>query len=225
MQANQSGWTFRHWQGDAGEFHQRDLSSERALWRCEVDQPAVVLGSAQHGADIDLARAKELGLKVVTRRSGGGAVYVHPTDCLWLDVVIPRDDDLWTDDVSTSMLWLGDVFVRALSPWVEAETFRGSFTSGEFGRSVCFDSRAPGEVLSGGRKVVGMSQRRGRYGARIQCVLYRAWNPDQWAPIFSSPDVRAHVMAMDVATVDAPLTDLAAAVYAELPPIASLNVD
>lgn len=217
MQANQTDWTFRHWHGDAGEFHQRDLESERALWQCEVDHPAIVLGSAQHGADIDLARANEVGLNVVTRRSGGGAVYVHPTDCLWLDVVIPRHDDLWTDDVSTSMLWLGDVFAQALSPWIDAETFRGPFSPGLFGRSVCFDSCAPGEVVSGGRKLVGMSQRRGRNGARIQCVLYRAWNPDQWAPIFSLSDVRAHVMEMDVATVDAPLADIAAAVLAALP--------
>ncbi len=217
MLANQSRWTFRHWHGDAGEFHQRDLDSERTLWRCDVDQPAIVLGSAQQGSDVDLARAEELGLTVVTRRSGGGAVYVHPADCLWLDVVIPRDDELWTDDVSTSMLWLGDVFVRALSPWIEAETFRGTFLPGTFGRSVCFDSCAPGEVTSDGRKLVGMSQRRGRYGARIQCVLYRSWNPDQWAPIFSSAEVRAHVMEMNVATVDAPLTDVATAVWAELP--------
>lgn len=216
MQANQSGWMFRHWRGDAGEFHHRDLESERALWWCEVDRPAVVLGSTQEAADVNRERAEELGLHVVARRSGGGAVFLHPTDSLWLDVVIRRDDALWTDDVSTSMLWLGDVFVEALSPWIAAETFRGSFDAGKFGRSVCFDSRAPGEVMSGGRKLVGISQRRGRFGARLQCVMYRRWNPELWASIFSSSEVRAHVMEMNVATIDAPLADIAQAVFTAL---------
>lgn len=217
MQANRSGWEFRHWRSEADEIHRGDLQSGRALWWCDVTRPAIVLGSAQRETDVDLDRAEELGLQVVTRRSGGGAVYVHPTDSLWLDVVIHPNDEQWTDDVSTSMLWLGDVFVEALSPWMSAETFRGAFDAGTFGRSVCFDSRAPGEVMSGGRKLVGISQRRGRYGARMQCVMYRQWNPEQWVSIFSSPEVQAHVMEMNVATIDAPSADIAQAVLAALP--------
>lgn len=217
MQANQSGWVFRHWRGDAAEIHRGDFTTGRTLWWCEVEQPAVVLGSTQKDSDVDLELAHDLGLQVVTRRSGGGAVFVHPTDALWLDVIIHPNDEQWTDDVSTSMLWLGDVFVEALSPWINAETFRGSFDAGTFGRSVCFDSRAPGEVMSGDRKLVGISQRRGRYGARMQCVIYREWHPEQWASIFRSPDVRTRVMEMNVATIDAPLADIAHAVLAALP--------
>lgn len=210
---------FRHWVGHAGDFHRRDLESERAVWWCEVTEPSLVLGSTQSGTDIDVVGAQDLGLAVVSRRSGGGAVYLHPTDALWLDVTISRDDVLWTDDVSTSMVWLGDVFVRALSPWIQAETYRGSFLPGAHGRSVCFDSLAPGEVTSAGRKLVGISQRRGRFGARMQCVLYRRWNPEHWAPAFTSREVESHVMAMDVATLHAPLPDLAHAVLAALPPV------
>lgn len=217
MQANNSEWMFRHWVGDARDFHALDLASERALWWCDVTSPAIVLGSTQRGTDVNVATAEELDLDVVTRRSGGGAVFVHPTDALWLDVTITRDDMLWTDDVSASMLWLGDVFVDALAPWIDAETYRGVFSPGTDGRAVCFDSLAPGEVVSNGRKLVGISQRRGRFGARLQCVLYRHWNPEQWAPVFVSHDVCERVMAMDVATVDRPLADIAQAVYAALP--------
>lgn len=217
MQANHSEWMFRHWVGHAGDFHRKDLPSERAMWWCEVTEPSLVLGSTQSGEVVDVAAAEHLGLSVVSRRSGGGSVFLHPSDALWLDVTISRDDVLWTDDVSTSMLWLGDVFAHALSPWIHAETYRGPFDRGVEGRAVCFDSRAPGEVVSGGRKVVGISQRRGRFGARMQCVLYRRWNPDQWAKAFSSRDVEEHVMTMDVATIDAPLSDIAQAVFAALP--------
>jgi lipoate-protein ligase A len=217
MQANHSEWMFRHWVGDARDFHALDLASERAVWWCEVASPAIVLGSTQQGTDVAPGVAEQMNLDIVTRRSGGGAVFVHPTDALWIDVTISRDDELWTDDVSTSMLWLGDVFVRALSPWIDAETYRGVFRPGTDGRAVCFDSLAPGEVVSDGRKLVGISQRRGRFGARLQCVLYRHWNPEQWAPVFVSHDLRDRVMKMDVATVNCPLQEIAHAVCAAMP--------
>lgn len=74
-------------------------------------------------------------------------MYVAPGESVWLDITISREDPLWQDDVSASMLWLGDVFVQALQPWVYAETFRGTFHNGDIGRAVCFASAAPGEVL------------------------------------------------------------------------------
>lgn len=218
MQANHSEWMLRHWQGTARDFHALDLETGRGVWWCDVAAPAIVLGSTQQDSDIDRAAAELLGLDVVARRSGGGAVFVHPTDSVWLDVTISREDALWTDDVSTSMLWLGDVFVQALTPWIEAQTYRGAFTPGTDGRSVCFDSLAPGEVVSNGRKLVGISQRRGRFGARMQCVLYRHWNTELWASAFSSHEVQHRVKSMDVATIDATAADIVQAVVAAMPP-------
>lgn len=217
MKANQDEWMFRHWQGTARDFHALDLEGGRGVWWCDVAAPAVVLGSTQNKADIDEAVAHQLGLDVVTRRSGGGAVFVHPVDSVWLDITISRDDVLWTDDVSTSMLWLGDIFVQALAPWIESQTYRGVFEPGTDGRAVCFDSRAPGEVLSGGRKLVGISQRRGRFGARMQCVLYHNWNAELWAPVFTSDDVRNRVTSMNAATLDVSSSDIVQAVRAAMP--------
>ena len=37
-----------------------------------------------------------------------------------------------------------------------------------------------GEVLVDDAKLVGLSQRRTRDGARFQCVLHRRWQPDRW---------------------------------------------
>jgi hypothetical protein len=42
---------------------------------------------------------------------------------------------------------------------------------------VCFAGLGPGEVTIGGRKAVGISQRRTREAARFQCVAYERWDP------------------------------------------------
>jgi hypothetical protein len=47
----------------------------------------------------------------------------------------------------------------------------------ELGRLVCFAGIGAGEVLVGGAKVVGISQRRDRRGSRFQCVAHRSWDP------------------------------------------------
>ncbi|MEC8814989.1 MAG: hypothetical protein VYA92_04220, partial [Actinomycetota bacterium] len=47
-----------------------------------------------------------------------------------------------------------------------------------WGGLVCFAGRGPGEILVDGRKVVGISQRRDRSGARFQCTALLAWPTD-----------------------------------------------
>jgi lipoate-protein ligase A len=201
-------WNSHIWRGSARDFHALDLDAQRAVWCCEVSAPALILGSTQQDTDIDVAQAGAHGLDIVRRRSGGGMVYVHPVDSLWCDVTIARDDVLWTDDVSTSMLWLGDVFVNALRPWLPTSVYRLEFVAGKYGQSVCFASTSPGEVFSGTAKVVGISQRRTRMGARFQCIMYRQWNPDSWVNCVRSHDVAQHVRTLPVATIDAEPTDV-----------------
>jgi lipoate-protein ligase A len=217
MNSASSQWDFHHWAGKANDFHARDLDSGRGMWWCDVKVPALILGSTQSIEDIDPASAAVLGLDIVRRRSGGGAVYVHPTDSVWIDVTIGRDDPLWVDDVTQSMLWLGDAFVEALSPWVDAHVYRGPFRAGTDGRAVCFSSTSPGEVFVGDTKLVGISQRRGREGARLQCVMYRTWLPSSWVSALTSPDTRASTLDLRVATLDVASDDIVAALHATLP--------
>ena len=209
-------WLRHDWVGTASDFHSKDLPAERALWLCLAEKPALILGSTQDESDVRVDVAVGSGIEIVRRRSGGGAVYVAPDESVWMDITISREDPLWQDDVSASMLWLGDVFVQALQPWVHAETFRGTFHNGHIGRTVCFASAAPGEVFVGDNKLVGISQRRNREGARFQCVVYRQWNPLVWSSLLASVDVQEHVRNMRVATIAAPARDIADAVMAAL---------
>jgi lipoate-protein ligase A len=217
MSAEGTSWTRHEWVGSAQEFHELELPVGRGVWSCVVESPSIILGSTQSASDVDESIAQLLGLSVAKRHSGGGAVFVHPADSIWIDITIGRDDPLWVDDVSASMLWAGEAFVRALSPWVNGSVYTGAFESGHDGRTVCFASTSPGEVFVNGHKLVGISQRRGRNGARLQCMLYRQWNPRQWTPALIDPTVRQRTDEMSVATVDMSPQQMLDALISHLP--------
>jgi len=164
--------------GPAGELHLRDLPPERGVWVFEVERPAVVLGSTQ-------SMVEATGVEIVRRRSGGGAVYVAPGGTLWVDVVVPRGDELWDDDVGRATYWLGEAWARAVG--AGAVVHRGPMVRTEWSDLVCFAGLGPGEVSVDGRKVVGISQRRTRDAARFQCVAYETWDADALAAVAPLP--------------------------------------
>ena len=217
VQGESIDWVSRHWRGPAGEFHAMDLGADRSVWLCTVDGPALILGSGQSLDEVDATRAARDSIQVVKRRSGGGAVFVDVEDCIWIDVTIPRADPLWCDDVGESMLWLGEAFVEALAPWAEAEVHRGPYASGRSGRRVCFASRSPGEVFVDGVKLIGISQRRTREGARFQCAMYRRWNPSRWSGLLVGADAAGDADSLDVAVLATTGADVLDALLAVLP--------
>jgi lipoate-protein ligase A len=150
------------------------------MWIFDIAQPAIVLGSTQ--ADVDVTGIDVTGIEVVRRRSGGGAVYLAPGKTLWCDVVVPRGDELWDDDVGRATYWLGDAWAAAIGDG--AVVHRGGMVRTEWSDLVCFAGLGPGEVSVSGRKVVGISQRRTREAARFQCVAYERWDPQPLADLF-----------------------------------------
>jgi lipoate-protein ligase A len=165
----------RH-EGRAAELHARPWPTPltRTVWFLAAQAPAVVLGSAQPALDVDAAAAAADGIDVARRASGGGAVLLVPGHHLWVDVFVPRGDPLWRDDVAEAMYWVGDLWALALGGLgTAAAAHRGPILRTEWSSCVCFSGIGPGEVLDAeGRKVVGVSQRRTRAGARFQCVVH-----------------------------------------------------
>ncbi len=156
----------------------------------EVERMAVVLGSTQSTDLIDTARAAQLGCDVVRRRSGGGIVLLQPGDHAWIDVTVPRGHHLWDDDVERATHWLGDVWCESLREVVggdEWSVHHGKLVASAPERAVCFASLGPGEVARGGRKVVGVSQRRTRDAARFQCTVFRAIDIEAYAALVREP--------------------------------------
>jgi lipoate---protein ligase len=174
-------WKIERSPGSAMAFHQREFPEpmERAVWIHDIDRPALVLGSSQPET---VVRRQALGeVELVRRRSGGGAVLLVPGEVLWLDVLIPVGDALWHDDIGRASHWLGQVWATAIGG--DAVVHRGAMVRSAFSSLVCFAGVGPGEVLVGQRKVVGLSQRRTRNGARFQCAAYSMFDAQAITPL------------------------------------------
>lgn len=176
-----STWQVDHHREPASTFHARDLPEPvtRQVWCCEPSRPALVLGSAQHRDVVDEAACAAAGVEVVRRRSGGGAVLVEPGALLWVDVLIPSGDPLWQTDVGRAFLWLGDAWAVACGDLGRPLTVHhGGLRRSRWSDLVCFGGLGPGELTGhGGAKVLGISQRRTRAGARFQCAVLGRWDP------------------------------------------------
>lgn len=197
-------WTTFVLAGTAAVLHGRPLGPEvvRRVDVMQLERPALVLGSTQPEADADRRAIEAFGVELARRRSGGGAVFLVPNLTVWVDVEVPRLDDLWDDDVGRAFHWLGRAWASAVGELgVAGEVHTGGVLESRWSRQVCFGGLGSGEVTVGGRKLVGISQRRTRAGARFQCVVHRRWDP---VPILG-------LLALDDADRVAAMTDLAAA--------------
>ena len=196
-----------HERATASDLHGRDLPDDRrSIHVVEVERAAIVLGSTQIIDDVDIVGAAARRVEVVRRRSGGGAVLLVPGGQLWIDVMVPRADPLWDDDVARATWWLGAVWARALEAIGSgpAEVHRGSMITTALSPVVCFAGLGPGEVTVDGRKIVGVSQRRTRGAARFQCAVPGLWDRDLIGQLLAPGIARvgAEVAGIDVATVD-----------------------
>ena len=85
------------------------------------------------------------------------------------------------------MVWIGEHWLEALGPCCSPsdvcathldvqhlDVHRGGMLDAAWSDLVCFAGIGPGEVLLGGRKLVGLSQRRTRHGLRLQGMVYRS---------------------------------------------------
>jgi lipoate-protein ligase A len=176
-----SAWAFERFRGSAADLHALDPVAQAPARRVavlEVDRPALVLGSTQSEDVVDQRALVGAGVELVRRRSGGGAVLLVPGDSLWVDVVVPRGDVLWDDDVGRSSVWLGRAWAAALGDLgLAASVHEGGLVRTRWSALVCFAGWGPGEVSVAGRKAVGVASRRSRAGARFQCGLGRSWDP------------------------------------------------
>lgn len=175
-----TGWTVERLRGSAAALHDRALGPavERRVCLMSLARPALVLGSTQPESDVDAVALDAFDVELARRRSGGGAVLLVPGQTIWIDVEIPRADPLWDDDVGRAFHWLGHAWVVAVGELgVHATMHTGGVLETPWSRKVCFGGLGPGEVTVDGHKLVGVSQRRTRDGARFQCIVHRRWDP------------------------------------------------
>lgn len=191
-------WSVDHRFGSAADLQapwpDDALCGSRLVRVCRVSgRPAVVLGSTQDPATVDATRAAAAGIDIVRRPTGGGAVWVAPGAQVWLDLWIPRTDELWDADVVHAATWLGLTWATALTNLGAgpARVHRGPSTRSMWAKLVCFAGVGPGEVTIGGAKVVGLAQRRSRYGARFHAAAPLEWDPTALLAVLDAPPADA----------------------------------
>ena len=169
------------------------LADGAALLDALADDPEPVLRWYRStDAALVLGRGQTLGdfaeseLPIVQRFSGGGAVLMD-SGLLSLDVLLPAGHPLLAGDPLAVFGRIGRAWAAALAglglPDVTVAT--ASSTPSRRGNereqllaAICYATLGFGEVTTGGRKVVGLAQRRRKPGALVQCGLLRRWHPD-----------------------------------------------
>ena len=174
-------WVVERWSGGVSALHRRPipLDGRRRLSILDFEEKALVLGS--RGPDPELFE------NTIRRQSGGGIVWLNPQESTWIDVTLPRDDPLWSEDLGRSFLWLGETIAAAFTELgLKADIHEGTLT----GDGVwCFDNLGAGEVKLLDRKLVGISQRRTKRAARFQCVWYRHFVHPPKVPLRNSKGI------------------------------------
>jgi lipoate-protein ligase A len=213
-------WAVRHLRGSAADLHGASAAVVgdgpalpplgRSIRILEATRAAVVLGRAQPEGAVDRVRAAAAGIEVARRSSGGGAVLVGPGLAVWVDIVIPVGDPLWDDDVGRSMWWVGAAWQVALGGiCLGAQTpsvWHGPLVRTAWSSLICFAGLGPGEVSVGDPpgsavKVVGISQRRTRFGALFQCAVAIRWRPAELLDVLALDDAERGEAAVSLAGV------------------------
>ena len=139
-----------------------------SIWIMSPTDNCLVLGSSQNDSCVNYVYAEQKNIVVARRTTGGGAVFVDPQSFLWLDLLVPRGHRFWEDDIGIASNWLGDIWKSALgSLEIKSQIHQSPFEKTAAADLVCFAGRAPGELLIENKKILGISQRRTREGARF----------------------------------------------------------
>jgi lipoate-protein ligase A len=137
------------------------VCSERPVLRLyHWERPSISLGYRQT-RPAWLERCAELGIPVVRRASGGGAV-IHAGDLTYA-VVAPLGTPGIPEDLRGSYEWIRDRLVTGLRE-AGLDARRGAHREGSDRLEICFAGATGFEVEIDGRKLVGSAQRRAPWG-------------------------------------------------------------
>lgn len=133
---------------------------------------AVVMGSAQKPSQFDQVTLRADGIQLAERRTGGGAVYIDPASMIWVDLWIPSSMELSKLAPRRLFSLVGQWWQRALAnTGLPIQMSPEPGAPNELSRLACWAGAGWGELWLGDFKVLGLSQRRTRMGARVQTMV------------------------------------------------------
>ncbi len=166
--------TVRQFTGSVAELHAIPMPTQgdaAELWVMRPTAPAVAMGSSQRSDQFDLDRLRTDGVRLASRRSGGGAVFIDPSVTVWIDVVAPKSSPLYSAELTENFLLVGRSWQTALaSLGVATELCVESGGRSAESSLACWAGLGWGELTVGDAKIVGLSQRRTRWGSRVQAM-------------------------------------------------------
>lgn len=164
----------RELHGATAELHHEPMptAGERVeMWIMRPTSVSIAMGSSQQPDQFDEQRLAADHIALASRRSGGGAVFIDPAATVWIDVVGPRTSWLWSPDLAKNFVAVGRLWQQALAEvGVEAELWNQAGERTTASSLACWAGLGWGELHLAGTKVVGLSQRRTRWGVRVQCM-------------------------------------------------------
>lgn len=197
--------------GTVAELHAEPMPTDgdqAELWLMRPHGVAVAMGSSQQPDLFDEQRLEDEGIALAPRRSGGGAVYIDPASIVWIDVVAPRSSPLWSAELGENFLIVGRLWQQALATLgVNAELCMAPPVRTDAAALACWAGSGWGELLIGQAKIVGLSQRRTRWGSRVQAMAVIDSSSSRIVD-YLTPDLRPTVEAT-IPTVDLAITTAA----------------
>jgi lipoate-protein ligase A len=179
------------------------------VWWHTTERPTLILGPGQKPTHINLATCEAAGVLVLTRQTGGTAIYAA-AGALGLDIALPAWHPLALPDVVEAYRWLGEVWVTAaqllgadarLVTIDEARRAVPTRPHDETLRLACFGTLSPYEVAVGDRKLVGLSQVRRRRGILLQAGIYLDFQAEELARALTHDDVPGLADALSCAAI------------------------
>lgn len=156
---------------------------------------SVSLGRAQTEADVDLDVARALGVDVVRRATGGGAILHNEAEVTYA-VVLPLDFPGLPRDVPGSFAFLSRGVVDALRHLgLPAEVESVPDNTRE---TLCYVRKQGTNVMVNGRKVSGGAQRRNGQAVLQHGTVIVERDEDRMARLFRTPveSIRARVTSL-----------------------------
>lgn len=215
------GWRVLEERGAAQRLHALSAGAlnedpvRRTVRFSHADAPALVLGSHQADSAWDPGALRAAGVELARRRSGGSAVLVGAGRVLWVDLVIPAGDPLWSDDVGRAAWWVGELWAEVIKG---GQVWKGAMRTNEWSPLVCFAGLGPGEVTVDGRKVVGVCQRRTARAALFQTAALLRWQPEDYTSLLAVPLADPDLLAASAAGLHVPAEDLQSSLLGRLMP-------
>lgn len=181
------------------------LACTPTVWWHSTDCPTLIVGAGQRVDDSVRKACEALGVCLVKRQAGGTSVFAS-AGVLGLDIVLPTGYRLVSSDVVEGYRWLGEIWAFALeelsvaSHLVTTEEARAAVPPeddvADALRTACFGTLSPYEVLSNGRKLVGLAQVRRRAGVLLQSGVHRHFDADTLARLLRPGDASPLAQAL-----------------------------